>query len=58
MYAMTLEQLIEDARTRNGTHEQSLAAAQERMRQTNLRLGKLWKASEVTEELLNKVIGL
>lgn len=55
---MTLEKLIEEARTRNGTHTQSLAAAQERMRVTNLRLGKLWRASEVTEELLNKVISL
>jgi hypothetical protein len=55
---MTLEQLIEDARTRNGTHEESLSVAQERMRQTNIRLSKEWKASVVTEELLNRVISL
>jgi hypothetical protein len=55
---MTLEQLIEDARNRHGTHEQSLAVARERMRQTNERLSREWRAQEVTEELLNKVISL
>lgn len=55
---MTLEKLIEDARTRNGTHGESLAKAQARMDETNKRLAKEFKASEVTEELLNKVISL
>uniref|UniRef100_A0AAU6W4M1 Uncharacterized protein n=1 Tax=Pseudomonas phage Cygsa01 TaxID=3138529 RepID=A0AAU6W4M1_9VIRU len=53
---MTLERLIEDARTRRGTHEESLRAAQERMRVTNIRLSREWEASKVTPELLNKVM--
>lgn len=55
---MTLEKLIEDARTRQGTHEQRLAEAQERMRVSNVRIAQEWKAQEVTQELLNKVIDL
>lgn len=51
---MTLEQLIEDSRTHNGTHAQSLAAAQKRMDETNKRLSREFKAQEVTDELLNK----
>lgn len=55
---MTLEQLIEQNRTRKGTHASSLRLAQERMDATNKRLSKLWRASIVTPELLNKVISL
>jgi len=55
---MSLEQLIENARTKNGTHESSLKAAQERMVETNKRLSKEFKDSIVTEELLNKVMNL
>lgn len=51
---MTLEQLIEEARTRNGTHEESLRVAKERMDKVNKRLAKEWKDQLVTEELLNK----
>lgn len=56
--AMTLEQIIEDTRTRLGTHDERLAQARERMRKTNLRLAKEWEAQKVTPELLNKVISL
>lgn len=55
---MTLEDLIEEARTRNGTHEESLQVARGRMEATNERLGKWWKDQEVSEELLSKVISL
>lgn len=55
---MTLEDLIDEARTKNGTHEESLQAAKDRMEDTNKRLGKWWKDQEVSEELLNKVINL
>lgn len=55
---MTLERLIEQARTRNGTHEDSLRAARERMRVFNIRASKEWEALKVTPELLNKVVGL
>lgn len=55
---MTLEQLIEQARDRQGTHAERLAQAQARMVDTNKRLTKEWKDSLVTEELLNKVIDL
>uniref|UniRef100_A0AB39CCJ6 Uncharacterized protein n=1 Tax=Pseudomonas phage RVTF4 TaxID=3236931 RepID=A0AB39CCJ6_9VIRU len=55
---MTLEKLIEEARTRNGTHASSLQAAQDRMRQTNERLGREFKAQEVSRELLERVISL
>lgn len=56
--AMTLEQLIEDNRTKMGTHDERLAQARERMRKTNLRLSKEWEAQKVTPALLDKVISL
>lgn len=52
---MTLEKMIEEARIRDGTVDQRLAEAQERMRQTNIRLGKWWRDQEVTTELLERV---
>lgn len=55
---MTLEQLIEEARTRQGTHAERLEQARARMVETNKRLAKEWAASKVTPELLNKVIDL
>lgn len=54
----TLEQLIEQARDRQGTHAERLAQARERMDKTNKRMAKEWKDSLVTQELLNKVIDL
>jgi len=55
---MTLERLIEQARDRNGTHAESLRAAQARMAETNKRLSREFRAQEVSEELLAKVISL
>ncbi|MDU8350859.1 hypothetical protein RYA05_03005 [Pseudomonas syringae pv. actinidiae] len=55
---MNLEQIIEDNRTRMGTHDERLAQARERMRKTNLRLAKEWEAQKVTQEILEKVISL
>lgn len=54
----SLEQLIAASRTKLGTHQSSLEAARERMKQSNIRLSKEFKSQEVTEELLNKVISL
>lgn len=55
---MTIELLIEEARTRKGTHEDSLMAARGRMRAFNARASKEWEAQKVTPELLNKVVSL
>ena len=56
--AMTLERLIEEARTRNGTHAESLRAARERMVNTNKRLAPHFTAQEVTPALLAKTCSL
>jgi len=55
---MTLERLIEEARTRNGTHEKSLMAARKRMAETNRRLGREFAAQEVTPALLEKICSI
>lgn len=55
---MTLERLIEEARTRNGTHAASLRAARERMVNTNKRLAPHFTAQEVTPALLAKTCSL
>ncbi|WP_185831633.1 hypothetical protein [Pseudomonas aeruginosa] len=55
---MTLERLIEEARTRKGTHEKSLKAARERMVTTNKRLAGEFAAQEVTPALLAKTCSL
>lgn len=56
--AMTLERLIEEARTRNNTHAESLRAARERMVNTNKRLASHFTAQEVTPALLAKTCSL
>ena len=55
---MTLERLIEAARTRNGTHAVSLKASRERMDKTNNRLAREFAAQEVTPALLAKTCTL
>ena len=55
---MTLERLIEEARTRNGTHAESLKAARERMAKTNNRLAREFAAQEVPPALLAKTCSL
>lgn len=55
---MTLERLIEEARTRNGTHAESLRVARERMAETNRRLSREFTAQEVTPALLAKTCSL
>lgn len=55
---MTLERLIEEARTRNGTHDESLKVARERMAETNRRLSREFTAQEVTPALLAKTCSL
>lgn len=55
---MTLERLIEEARTKNGTHEDRLKAARERMAETNNRLAREFAAQEVTPTLLAKTCSL
>ncbi|HHK0531395.1 TPA: hypothetical protein ACQQJD_004944 [Pseudomonas aeruginosa] len=55
---MTLERLIEESRTRKGTHEASLKAARDRMSETNKRLAGEFAAREVTPALLAKTCSL
>jgi hypothetical protein len=50
--------MIEEARTRNGTHEESLKAARDRMAETNRRLAREFAAQEVTPALLAKTCNL
>lgn len=55
---MTLERLIEEARTRNGTHLERLKASRERMETTNKRLAREFTVQEVTPTLLAKTCSL
>lgn len=57
---MTLEQLIEANRAKRSPEEQARLdqAMRDRMARLNKRLHREFKAQEVTEELLNRVISL
>lgn len=57
---MSLEQLIADARAKRSPEEQARMddILRIRMKALDDRLRREWKAQEVTQELLNKVISL
>lgn len=57
---MTLEQLISDARARRSPEEHARLDGiyRARMKAVDIQLRREWKAQEVTQELLNRVISL
>ncbi|HGA2318569.1 TPA: hypothetical protein ACIRVE_003149 [Pseudomonas putida] len=55
---MSLERLIEEARNRNGSHEDRAKAARERTADFNKRLAREFAAQEVTPALLAKTCSL
>lgn len=57
---MSLERMIEEARARRTPEERAALQAKmdRRMSEVDKRMRKLWRDTEVTEELLNRVISL
>ena len=55
---MNLDSMIQEKRKKDNAEISSLQSAKDKMKETDRRLGKLWKDQELSEELLNKVISL